>query len=244
MENYDEMDTDTESDHLEEDGKPQPMAGFRTGFVSPGKKDRAGFLEEDVPVGLRKSVSAPPILAPMSMCYGAGASGSYNTFPEKTNCVYFQAEIDIESLVDWQQVNESGMWEQNNNYGDMDQAALVNVNNKEVAVFKYGENVIATSSRCPHAGGPLHKGSIEVLPDQSLAVRCPWHKWAFKVGHGHRQYSGFDDDKSVGSGEVVFPPGRDDKKLQVFPTIIDRKRKHIKIGFESVDESMLMNETF
>ena len=142
MENYDEMDTDTESDHLEEDGKPQPMAGFRTGFVSPGKKDRAGFLEEDVPVGLRKSVSAPPILAPMSMCYGAGASGSYNTFPEKTNCVYFQAEIDIESLVDWQQVNESGMWEQNNNYGDMDQAALVNVNNKEVAVFKYGENVI------------------------------------------------------------------------------------------------------
>ena len=142
MENYDEMDTDTESDHLEEDGKPQPMAGFRTGFVSPGKKNRAGFMEEEVPVGLRKSVSAPPILAPMSMCYGAGASDSNNSFTDTRNCVYFQAEIDIESLVDWQDVHESGTWEQNNNYGDMDKAALVNVNNKEIAVFKYGDNMI------------------------------------------------------------------------------------------------------
>ena len=34
----------------------------------------------------------------------------------------------------------------------------------------------ATSEKCPHAGGPLHLGDIEVLPDKSLCVRCPWHK--------------------------------------------------------------------
>ena len=92
-----------------------------------------------------------------------------------------------------------------------------------------------------------------MLPDRSLCVRCPWsvclslkeiksgqfflfrHKWAFKLS-GRQSH-----------GDCVFPPGRDDKKLQLYPTSVtsrDYKRNQIKIGFDSFDTFNLMNETF
>ena len=77
-------------------------------------------------------------------------------------------------------------------------------------------------------------GDIEVLPDRSLCVRCPWHKWAFCVATGRANHE----------GQCVFPPGRDDKKLKVFPALLDKRRKQIKIGFDSFDNSTLINETF
>ena len=71
-----------------------------------------------------------------------------------------------------------------------------------------------------------------MLPDRSLCVRCPWHSWAFKLkGEG-------------GRGDCVFPPGRDEKKLQLYPTVSQGKRKQIKIGFDSFDTFNLINETF
>ena len=42
----------------------------------------------------------------------------------------------------------------------------------------------------------------------------------------------------------MFPPGRDDKSLAVFPTMVDTRRKQIKIGFDSFDAGTLVNETF
>ena len=105
--------------------------------------------------------------------------------------------------------------------------------------------ISATSSRCPHAGGPLHQGNIEVLPDRSLCVRCPWHKWAFKVGSGDERFKNYGEENSEDcSGECVFPQGRDDKVLKVYPTLMDKARKQIKIGFDSIDTSTLMHETF
>merc|ERR1719242_910089 len=142
---------------------------------------------------------------------------------EDSSLVYFPVEVDLETLVDWKEVTRDQDREENNNYETLRKAALVNVNNKDVAVFKYGDDVIATSSRCPHAGGPLFKGDIEVLPDRSLCVRCPWHKWAFRLS-GRQSH-----------GDCVFPPGRDDKKLQLYPTSVtsrDYKRNQIKIGFD------------
>ena len=255
--NYDDMDTDTES--IEEDMKPQPMAGFRVGVLSsPNKKSQDYEEYPDV----RRSVSAPSALAPMS------SHGSYHHHPHLQSqggrCVYFPADVDIESLMDWKQWNEEGKWEQNNNQRmEQERAALININSQEIAVFKYGEKLIgetievdsfkcsyfdfsATSSRCPHAGGPLHQGNIEVLPDKSLCVRCPWHKWAFKVGSGHDSWSNYggDDNSEACFGECVFPHGRDDKTLKVYPTVLDKARKQIKIGFDSIDTSTLMHETF
>ena len=243
MNNFEEIDTDTDTDIEEEDGKPQPYAGFKRRFLSTSTKRKFDWDQnEAVFPGMRKSVSAPPLLAPMAepgessgdQEYEGGSSGTFRPW------VYFPANVDIEVLVDWKQ-----MTEENNNHmmDDMmasrDKAALVNINNKEVAVFRYGQQVIATSSRCPHAGGPLHQGDIEVLPDRSLCVRCPWHKWAFRVN----QAKGCQERSDI-IGDCVFPPGRDDKKLQIFPTKVDRKRSQIKIGFQSFDEKMLINETF
>ena len=238
MNNFEEVDTDTDTDIEEEDGKPQPYAGFRR-FLSTSTKRKFDWDQNEAFPGMRKSVSAPPLLAPMAEPGGSSGDqeyegGSPDTFPP---WVYFPANVDIESLVDWKQKTE-----ENNNHMDddmsRDKAALVNINNKELAVFRYGQGVIAINSRCPHAGGPLHQGDIEVLPDRSLCVRCPWHKWAFRVNQA-------DGCQEKGNeGECVFPPGRDDKRLQIFPSKVDRKRSQIKIGFQSFDERMLVNETF
>ena len=42
----------------------------------------------------------------------------------------------------------------------------------------------------------------------------------------------------------MFPPGRDDKSLAVFPTLVTPSRKQVKIGFDSFDAGTLVNETF
>jgi len=155
--------------------------------------------------------------------------------------VFFPVEVDTDKLLDWKE-KLSLKDEQNNNH--LERAALVNVNNTDIALFKYGETIIATNEKCPHAGGPLHLGEIEVLPDKSLCVRCPWHKWAFCVSENaaHSESSGELQESKVGS--CVFPPGRS-KTLQVFPTDVPKsKRGHIKIGFESIPISTLVNQPF
>ncbi|PIK46547.1 putative Rieske domain-containing protein-like [Apostichopus japonicus] len=60
----------------------------------------------------------------------------------------------------------------------------VKVNGEEVALFRLGEEVFAVKEKCPHQGGPLHLGDIEVLPDRSLCVRCPWHHWCVDLASG------------------------------------------------------------
>ena len=242
MNNFEVLDTDTDTDtEIDEDGKPQPYAGFKRKYQSTSQKRKFDWDQTDVIPGIRKSVSAPPVLAPMAESGGCSGDQKYEDESQDHDTsrpwVYFPANVDIESLVDWKQKTE-----ENNNHMDddmsRDKAALVNINNKELAVFRYGQGVIAINSRCPHAGGPLHQGDIEVLPDRSLCVRCPWHKWAFRVNQA-------DGCQEKGNeGECVFPPGRDDKRLQIFPSKVDRKRSQIKIGFQSFDERMLVNETF
>lgn len=37
----------------------------------------------------------------------------------------------------------------------------------------------AMDNRCPHQGGPLGEGSIEVGVDGECWIRCPWHGWDF-----------------------------------------------------------------
>ena len=146
--------------------------------------------------------------------------------------VFFSVEVDTDKLLDWEEklslkpsenVKRIGD-EQSNN--ELENGTLVNVNNTEIALFKYGETIIATESKCPHAGGPLHLGEIEVFPDKSLCVRCPWHMWAFCVSEnaGHSKV-----------GSCVFPEGRR-KTLQVFSTEVSKssRKQEIKIGFDLI----------
>jgi thiamine pyrophosphate-dependent acetolactate synthase large subunit-like protein/nitrite reductase/ring-hydroxylating ferredoxin subunit len=54
-------------------------------------------------------------------------------------------------------------------------------------------------NRCPHQGGPLGEGSIEVGNDGQCWLRCPWHGWDFDPKTG-RPPGGHED-----SGQRIYP---------------------------------------
>ena len=53
-----------------------------------------------------------------------------------------------------------------------------------IAVAKADGVVYAFDNTCPHAGGPLSEGNIEVQGD-AVVVRCPYHGWDFDVKEGN-----------------------------------------------------------
>jgi pyruvate oxidase len=57
----------------------------------------------------------------------------------------------------------------------------------------------AMDNRCPHQGGPLGEGSIEVGTDGQCWLRCPWHGWDFDPKTG-RSPGGHAD-----SGQQLYP---------------------------------------
>jgi pyruvate oxidase len=57
----------------------------------------------------------------------------------------------------------------------------------------------AMDNRCPHQGGPLGEGSIEVGDDGQCWLRCPWHGWDFDPKTG-RAPGGHDD-----TGQSLYP---------------------------------------
>ena len=57
----------------------------------------------------------------------------------------------------------------------------------------------AMDNRCPHQGGPLGEGSIEVGDDGQFWLRCPWHGWDFDPKTGLPP-GGHDD-----SGQSLYP---------------------------------------
>jgi thiamine pyrophosphate-dependent acetolactate synthase large subunit-like protein/nitrite reductase/ring-hydroxylating ferredoxin subunit len=57
----------------------------------------------------------------------------------------------------------------------------------------------AMDNRCPHQGGPLGEGSIEVGNDGECWLRCPWHGWDFDPKTG-KPPGGHED-----SGQTLFP---------------------------------------
>ncbi len=57
----------------------------------------------------------------------------------------------------------------------------------------------AMDNRCPHQGGPLGEGSIEVGKGGDCWLRCPWHGWDFDPKTG-RPPGGHED-----SGQTLYP---------------------------------------
>ena len=60
-----------------------------------------------------------------------------------------------------------------------DTGLKVEVEGKEIALFKVGDVVHAIYNVCPHAGGPLAEGGLH-----GEKVMCPWHGWEFDVTTG------------------------------------------------------------
>ena len=57
----------------------------------------------------------------------------------------------------------------------------------------------AMDNRCPHQGGPLGEGSIEIGGDGQCWLRCPWHGWDFDPKTGLSP-GGHED-----SGQSLYP---------------------------------------
>ena len=57
----------------------------------------------------------------------------------------------------------------------------------------------AMDNRCPHQGGPLGEGSVEIGKDGQCWLRCPWHGWDFDPKTG-RPPGGHED-----SGQTLYP---------------------------------------
>jgi nitrite reductase (NADH) small subunit len=56
---------------------------------------------------------------------------------------------------------------------------LVTVDDRDVAIFKQGDQYYAIDDRCPHAGASLSSGHVE-----NGIVTCPWHAWRFRLSDG------------------------------------------------------------
>ncbi|MGH9177171.1 MAG: Rieske 2Fe-2S domain-containing protein [Acidimicrobiales bacterium] len=50
-----------------------------------------------------------------------------------------------------------------------------------VLLYRTTERILAISSRCSHAGGPLHDGSVDPATN---CVTCPWHQSVFRLEDG------------------------------------------------------------
>lgn len=50
---------------------------------------------------------------------------------------------------------------------------------KTVALVHFQDQWAAMDNRCPHQGGPLGEGAIEVGVEGACWLRCPWHGWDF-----------------------------------------------------------------
>jgi 3-phenylpropionate/trans-cinnamate dioxygenase ferredoxin subunit len=58
--------------------------------------------------------------------------------------------------------------------------AVAEVNNKKICIGKYKENLFAFAYKCPHAGGFLAQGFIDVLGN----VVCPQHRYKYSMQNG------------------------------------------------------------
>jgi len=70
---------------------------------------------------------------------------------------------------------------------------------KSMALTHVGGRYTAMDNRCPHQGGPLGEGSIEVGNDGKCWLRCPWHGWDFDP-HTGAPPGGHED-----SGQTLYP---------------------------------------
>ena len=78
-----------------------------------------------------------------------------------------------------------------------------------LALTNVDGELTAMDNRCPHQGGPLGEGSIEVGTDGQCWLRCPWHGWDFDPKTG-RSPGGHED-----SGQRLYPVGVRDDSIYV-----------------------------
>ena len=93
---------------------------------------------------------------------------------------------------------------------------LVEVEGREIAVFRAEDGFYALSNYCVHQGGPVCEGLVSgtlgveggelVYEKENKVVSCPWHGWEFDVETGEHladpSYRQPTYDVEVEDGEV------------------------------------------
>lgn len=101
---------------------------------------------------------------------------------------------------------------------------VVRANGIDIGVCRWGSEIFALRSRCPHQAAPLCQGFLQAglssrFTDEEVEVRahteepvilCPWHRWEF----------------SVRSGEAVWPGYR----AKTYPVNVDGGRVLVHVG--------------
>jgi nitrite reductase (NADH) small subunit len=80
---------------------------------------------------------------------------------------------------------------------------VVEVNGKEIGVFRLGDDFFAWENVCAHAGGPVCQGKVinrveeRIAPDkrslgfkfsaQQVNIVCPWHGYEYDIRTGCHQ---------------------------------------------------------
>jgi nitrite reductase (NADH) small subunit len=79
-----------------------------------------------------------------------------------------------------------------------DRGLIVELDGRQIGLFRVGEEVHAILNVCPHQGGPVGSGGlfpttraevrgrrlVEYLDHDAVVVCCPWHGWEFDVRTG------------------------------------------------------------
>ncbi|GJL80139.1 MAG: hypothetical protein NPINA01_31280 [Nitrospinaceae bacterium] len=95
-------------------------------------------------------------------------------------------------------------------------SAIVLVDDVEIALFNYKEEIYAVANKCPHKGGPLGEGRV-----QEGVIVCPSHEWRFELRTGN----------SMQNPEM---------RVQVFPVRV--KDEKIYVGFKKNDQKVFGKE--
>jgi nitrite reductase/ring-hydroxylating ferredoxin subunit len=86
-----------------------------------------------------------------------------------------------------------------------DSGAAVQIQGRELAVFRDGGEYRAVENVCPHQGAPLAFGWA-----REGVVTCPWHAWEFNIRSGECVTSG-DPKHRV----AVYPVREREGRLEV-----------------------------
>ena len=103
-------------------------------------------------------------------------------------------------------------------------ARQVEVNGRQVALWRYSNQVFATSPICPHQGSNLVLGDLEDIGN-GLSITCPAHCWRFEVI----------------SGDCVNH--KESSPLTIYPVFVDSYGR-IFVEFESFDSSLFSSQDF
>ncbi|MFN8522368.1 MAG: Rieske 2Fe-2S domain-containing protein [Chloroflexota bacterium] len=59
------------------------------------------------------------------------------------------------------------------------QPRLVELDGRAVTLLNVSGEIMAFDDRCPHNGGPLHRGRVD-----GCMLACPWHGWTWDARTG------------------------------------------------------------